>query len=356
MTARDLISDWAWYGPARGTILAVFVAAATPSALAAQDARASTLRTTGTQEGPSTLVAWREKIWRVYADGTIDPPFAFPGRDTQHANHGTTFPLPSDDNRYIAFTRDNDLWMLELATGAETRATHLGWPSTPGNPAGYVLTTQWSADSRRFLYYVKPGHPGDPRWAAPNLTVPSADYGFQIYDLESGQSTPVRIPGDFLAWLPSGDIVLRVGGMLRNAQLFHLGAHDSALTMVTPVRGWFDRVDPRIYDNRLLAAIFRPKDRVVWIDLATGAVEDVATFDEMGRNVWPYYSPSDTRVAHQVFFPVDGWVVDDGEVVYRCRDCTPKWIDDHAIAILHGRELVVVDVATAQVIGRRAIR
>ena len=323
------------------------------SVVSVQEVARDTPKATGTQQGPSTLIAWREKIWRVYADGTIDPPYAFPGPDTQHANHGTTCPLPSDDERYIAFTRDNDLWMLELATGAETRATHLGWPSTPGNPAGYVLTTQWSADSRRFLYYLKPGHPGDPRWAAPNLTVPSADYGFQIYDLESGQSTPVRIPGDFLAWLPSGDIVFQ---MPRFGQLSRLGAHDSSLTMVTPVRGWFDRVDPRIYDNRLLAEIFRPKERVVWIDLATGAVEDVAPVDNMGRNAWPYHSPSDTRVAHQVFFPVDGWVVDDGEVVYRCRDCTPKWIDDHAIAILHRRELVVVDVETAQVIGRRATR
>ncbi|MCZ6858517.1 MAG: DPP IV N-terminal domain-containing protein, partial [Gemmatimonadetes bacterium] len=148
-------------------------------ALAGQDAPSTGGNAAATQTSPSTLVARLATVWRAYADGRIEQfPYSFPERGAEYSHYGSTYPLPSNDQRHIAFVRDNDLWLLDVGTGSVTQTTHLGRPYTAGQASVYVLVTAWSSDSRRLLYYVMDGPTMDgPIETVPELEVPAVEYG-----------------------------------------------------------------------------------------------------------------------------------------------------------------------------------
>ena len=349
----------------RWTTLLALVAVVTPVALAGQDALSTGGNAAATQTSPSTLVAWLARVWRASADGRIEQlPYSFPERGTQYANHGSTYPLPSSDQRHIAFVRDNDLWLLDIATGSVTQATHLGRPFTASQASVYVLVTTWSSDSRRLLYHVTHGQTE----GSPDLELPAAEYGFHIYDTESGESQPIDIPGEYLAWLPSGDFLLSLTDPIPvERQLSRLGAEGGNLALVTPQRGWFGQADGSPDGNLLLVSIGRrvagrTTSQIVEVDVNTGAVQEVTWVGGWAEFQWPRFSPSGSRIAyqHRLNQPTRYIVVVDGKQVYHCKTvssrCTPQWIDDRSLVVLDlgpdEKALVVVDADSGEVKGR----
>ncbi len=331
----------------RWTTLLALVAVVTPVALAGQDAQSTGGNAAATQTSPSTLVARLATVWRAYADGRIEQfPYSFPERGNEFAHYGSTYPLPSNDQRHIAFVRDNDLWLLDVGTGSVTQTTHVGRPYTASQASVFVLVTAWSSDSRRLLYYVMAGETEDPEGRSPELEVRAAEYGFHIYDMESGESQPIDIPEGYLTWLPSGDFLLTMTDSLPpEGQLFRLGAEGGDPALVTSQRGWFLQAHGSPDGNLLLVSL----GRSVAGRLTTQIVEiDVA--------------PSGTRVAyqHRLEQPTRYIVVVDGKAVYHCktgsRGCTPQWIDDRSLVILDEgpdeKALVVVDADSGEVKGR----
>ncbi len=253
-------------------------------AVAGQDAPSAGGNAAATQTSPSTLVARLARVWRAYADGRIEQlPYSFPERGNESAHYGSTYPLPSNDQRHIAFGRDNDLWLLDVGTGSVTQATHVGRPYTAGQASVFVLVTAWSSDSRRLLYHVMAGETEDPEGRSPELEVRAAEYGFHIYDMESGESQSIDIPGEYLAWLPSGDFLLTMTDSLPpDGQLFRLGAEDGDLALVTSQRGWFLQADRSPDGNLLLVSIGRrvagrTMSQIVEVDVTTGAVQEVTS-------------------------------------------------------------------------------
>ena len=357
MTRTLLIPRW--------TTPLALVAVAMPVALAGQDALSTGGHAAATQTSPSTLVARLARVWWVSADGRIEElPYSFPEGGSRDANHGSTYPLPSSDQRQIAFVRDNDLWLLDVGTGSVTQTTHVGRPFTANQASVYVLVTTWSSDSRRLLYYVTYGR----TMGSPELELPAAEYGFHIYDTESGESQPIDIPGEYLAWLPSGDFLLTLTDTIPvEGQLFRLGAEGGNLTLVTPQRGWFGQADGSPDGNLLLVSIGRRvagrgTSQIVEVDVTTGAVQEVTPAGGWTEFQWPRFSPSGTRIAyqHRLNEPTRFVVVVDGKPVYHCKTvsirCTPQWIDDRSLVIPDlgpdEKALVVVDADSGEVKGR----
>ena len=303
------------------------VALALPVALAGQDAPSTGGNAAATQTSPSTLVARLATVWRAYADGRIEQlPYSFP--------------------RHIAFVRDNDLWLLDIGTGSVTQTTHLGRPYTDSQASVFVLVTEWSSDSRRLLYHVMAGETEDPEGRSPELEVRAAEYGFHIYDMESGESQPIDIPEGYLTWLPSGDFLLTMTDSLPlDGQLFRLGAEGGDPALVTSQRGWFLQADRSPDGNLLLVSLGR---RVAGRTMSQIVEVDVA--------------PSGTHIAyqHRLEQPTRYIVVVDGKAVYHCKtassSCTPQWIDDRWLVILDvgldEKALVVVDADSGEVKGR----
>ena len=350
----------------RWTTPLALVAVAMPVALAGQDALSTGGNAAATQTSPSTLVARLATVWRAYADGRIEQfPHSFPESGTEFAHYGSTYPLPSSDQRHIAFVRDNDLWLLDIGTGSVTQTTHIGRPYTASQASVFVLVTAWSSDSRRLLYYVMAGETEDPEGRSPELEVRVAEYGFHIYDTESGESQPIDIPGEYLAWLPSGDFLLTLTDTIPVArQLSRLGAEGGDPALVTPQRGWFTQADGSPDGNLLLVGIGRRvagrlTSQIVEVDVTTGALREVTSVGGWAEFQWARFSPSGTRIAyqHRLSQPIRSTVVVDRKAVYHCKTastrCLPQWIDDRSLVILDlgpdEKALVVVNADSGEV-------
>jgi Dipeptidyl peptidase IV (DPP IV) N-terminal region len=157
------------------------------------------------------LLVWKTQVWKIDpVSGRIDRlNYDFGGPAVLESMQGTTAPVVSPNQKSIAFTRGNDLWIVELASMRATRATSIGRPATSEFSAVFVLTTAWSPDSRQILYQVEKGEIEDPESAAPDLKVRPAPYGDYIYDLEECAWTSVSIPGEFLAWIPGDGLLIK---------------------------------------------------------------------------------------------------------------------------------------------------
>jgi hypothetical protein len=277
------------------------------------------------------------EVWKIDPVGGIDRlDYDFGGPGQQASMQGTTGPLVSPDQKRIAFTRGNDLWVLDLATMSSTQATKVGRPYTSQLASVFVLITSWSSDSRKILYHVEKGETEDPDTAGPERKLRKAPYGDHIYDLETQNSLPTFLPGEFLAWLPGGDFLVK-RGELGNAQLMrvHLGAKTGRLVVAEP--GDYGQVELRPDCKQLMA---RRGTEIVRIDLVDGKMSVLAkgTWAEFQ---WPAYSPSGTHLSYLRQYPLStpGWygreLLVDGASVYRSdKDFSRYWIDDETLALL----------------------
>lgn len=285
----------------------------------------------------SSLVVSQTEIWKIDPRGTINRvDYDFGGPRLQTSVHGTTGPLVSPDQKRIAFTRDNDLWILELATMSPTRATKVGRPHTNQLASVFVLLTSWSPDSRKILYYVEKGEIEDPDSTGPELKLRKAPYGDHIYDLEKQNSLATFLPGEFLAWLPDGDFLLKKGE-LENAQLMRVHPGDKAGRLVVSETGDYGQVKLSP-DGKQLMASRGPE--IVRINVVEGIMSVLAkgTWAEFQ---WPDYSPSGTHFSYLKQYPLSirglygHQLMIDGVSVYRLdKDFSSYWIDDETLALL----------------------
>jgi len=284
-----------------------------------------------------SLVVSETEVWKIDPLGTIDRvDYDFGGPSLQASLRGTTGPLVSPDQKRIAFTRDNDLWILELGTMSSSRATKVGRPYTDKLAAVFVLLASWSADSRKVLYYIEKGETEDPDGPGPERELRKAPYGDHIYDLETQNSLANSLPGEFLAWLPDGDLLVKKGE-LENAQLMRVHPGDKTGRLVLSEPGDYGQVELSPDGKQLMA---RRGAEIVRIDLINGGMSTLAkgNWAEFQR---PAYSPSGSHWSYLRQYPLNirgrygHELLADGVLVYRLdRDFSSYWIDDETLAIL----------------------
>src|SRR5207249_2589654 len=89
------------------------------------------------------------RVLRVFSEGRIEAvPGIPPERPSGALGHGTTRPVPSPDQRLVAFTRSNDLWLINLDKNKQIQVTSVGEPYTKTHASIFVYITAWSWDSR----------------------------------------------------------------------------------------------------------------------------------------------------------------------------------------------------------------
>jgi hypothetical protein len=162
--------------------------------------------------GQSIWVDWKGRTWTIGSDGFVQAfKYNFGQGPRYFTMAGSTIPILSPDPKLIAFTRNNDLWLLNLKSMKATRATRVGQPQTREFASVYVLISLWSRDGRKILYQVEQGPTEDLEGATPALKPRKVSYGPFIYDVDGGTSSPVLVPGAVRAWLLGGDFVVKTG-------------------------------------------------------------------------------------------------------------------------------------------------
>jgi dipeptidyl-peptidase-4 len=234
-------------------------------------------------------------VWRVARradDGHSD------GERLTSSGGGKSNLAVSPDGRYASFLQEGDLWLLDLATGESTQATHVGVPSIAVVPLGrynrpdveigpYVWggpTYKWAPDSRTvavhyvdrrgmpivpFPYYLgeetvvnnlRRGYPGDP----------NEHRAVGFYRVSSGELTLLDLPDptatkvvDF-SWSSAGMLLVDRESDTAVDRWLHIA--DPASSTVEQI--WHDRRESRVYTA--VGSAWHPDgERVVFLsDLA----------------------------------------------------------------------------------------
>jgi hypothetical protein len=279
------------------------------------------------------------------------------------SREGATHPLVSPDQTHVAFSRENDLWILDLKTKKSVRATHLGRPETPTLAAVWVLLSLWAPDGSKILYRVMPGFPADLEGEGPELKERKAKHGMYIYDLESSTSQPVKVSGEVRAWLPGGDFIVKAktgdsfaGKLMR----FHPGESPEGGKVISDHPDDYAQLEVSPDGHRILTLIGDPGTgaQLIEVDLQTNTSSSIAEgkFAEVQGGK---YSPTGKRISYVKGNALqrDGHgdeLVVDGKTVFSMREpFYTYWVDDDTIALFvvdlsaeAKHEWVIVDLKT----------
>jgi hypothetical protein len=291
----------------------------------------------------SSVVVWQNGVWNIDLKGDVRRfPYDFHnGPEYSASLQGVTGPLVSSDQKAIGFTRENDLWILELATMQAKRVTKLGRSYTKEFASVFVEITAWSADSRRILYHVASGEVEDVDGDAPPRKVRPVPYGFHIYELSTGKSTPAYMSGEYQAWLPNGDFLVKEGEF-QNARLVRVRPGEKSGTALPINPGDYSQVHLGPDGREMLAFVGDTKRgaEIVRIDIAAGNLTSLAKgkWAEFQR---PGFSPCGSHFSYVRQFPNDergrygNELFIDGRLVYRSGlSFTYYWIDEGTLALL----------------------
>lgn len=314
--------------------------------------------------GQSSLVVWKNEVWKIDPNGgAVRFPYDFHDSQEYAASlQGVTGPLVSANQKHIAFTRENDLWILELATMQAKRVTQVGRPYTKQLASVFVEITAWSADSRRILYHVESGETEDADGEAPPLKTRQAPFGFHIYELPSGKSAPTYINGVFEAWLPNGDLLVKEGEY-QNARLIRVRPGEKSGAPLPTKPGDYSQVQLSPDGREMLASVGDTKRgaEIVRIAIETGNLYSI-TKGKWAEFQWPGFSPSGNHLSYVRKFPngergrYGNELFIDGHLVYRSElPFRYYWIDEATLALLvhdwsavDKRTWVVVDRETGK--------
>src|SRR5262249_28609218 len=147
------------------------------------------------------FVYFYPSVYRISPQGQITSFHLPENEEIWFSVVGGIGPVISRDERWIAFTKDNDLWLYNTRTQTKRRATRVGRPYAKKFASVLALVVSWSADSTRVLIKVTPGDTecvdcddrGDwkPR---------KANYGYFAYSVSNGALSKVHLPDDFAVW------------------------------------------------------------------------------------------------------------------------------------------------------------
>jgi len=315
-----------------------------------------------------------EKFWSVQASGAIEEvPFSFNFGENE-GGVGTTGPVVSPDGRRVAFTKDNDLWVYDLKSGASQRLTRHGRKSDDVFTSVYVLITAWSADGRQILYNVAHSDAEDPEGIEATREVRAVPYGFRILDVAQDASKPIRLAGEFQLWLPDGRFLLTSSDAdyLHGALLAQTPGQDLP-ERLTPLRGLWGQADVSRDGRWLVASLGQPAppqpdqmedetaltSRIVKMNLKSGALTDVTAPGSWSEYQTPRFSPGGGQLSWVKQGEPDALGFASGTVFVEGREIgtfampvDPRWIDEGTLVISHGGGIDVVQSSGKVIIHR----
>lgn len=308
-------------------------------------------------------------VWRIGSEGSSKRlSLKLDAEQSGALGRGSTLPLPSPDGRWLAFTRENDVWLLDPDTGESRRITHVGAPADDHYLAVFVYLTAWSPDSSRILYHVAAGLAEDAEGEGPVLKERPREYGYFIFDRAEETQLPLELHGQFQAWLPDGDFLLLPEETRPLVQpLLRFNPLTKTLAAVGSLLGWYGQISVSADGRWALAGVGQQAEgrlttQLIRIDLATGETSPVTPVGEWADYQWPRFSPSARFIAYvrQHEMDTDSWprqslVVDDRSV-YFCAGFPKRldfaWINDRSLVASCGDEIVILNAANGKVKGK----
>jgi hypothetical protein len=271
---------------------------------------------------------------------------------------GSTSPQVSPDQRWIAFTKENDLWLYSTSMQTMHRATRVGRPYTETLASVLALVVGWSADSTRVLLKVTAGDTEcvdcDDRGDWKRRT---AAYGYFAYNVGIGGLSKITLPEDFLVW------DWRADGRLLGSRDF---SEDPSPVMVVPgakpqpVHGLEGRSVLGLSVSRdgnwaVAATSEYNTSHIVRVDLKAGEAVALTAEGTYGEYQAAEISPADKHVSwiHRTGAVNAGTkqLVIDGKTVFTCASelLVYEWLDEQRIAVNCSGTVQVVDGRAEQV-------
>ena len=342
-------------------------------------------------------------IYRVESSGKIEPLGLNMGSYKDAEFHRPGQPLISPDQRWIAFTRENDLWLSAVDRELSYPISHVGLPSTDHLMSVYVTAWTWSPDSRFLIYRVEgnstEGYCGCGGGPAPKAR--EAEYGYYRYDVERGTTLRLNeaenrshfLMVEHVAWLEPKTFLVKSAAP-RGTKSFPVTPRevDYGLPLITTPtnyfrvslngkkvkfvggfegRAWQEDISPD--GKRLVAYVSRSHEsgkrdlsQLSVLDLVTGEVRPLTE-----ENPWhhshqlPQFSPDGESIAYLCNRTICAdqdckqneqrhYLKVDGKIVAHCTLGSMKfdWIDSRTIAGDCDVQLGVVDVRTSEVLNK----
>jgi Tol biopolymer transport system component len=323
--------------------------------------------------------AQKSAVWRVSSNGSIAKvDFPFFNRKTNSGISIGSSPLPSPDQRKIAYIKSNDLWLYDIDTNVDQRLTNIGQPEDDKFASVFVAAITWSSDSKKILYRVLSG-----------LTEPEllghgeawkkekreAEFGTRVLDINTRASSSIEvqgIPDSLPVWLPNGKFLVVMEGASYGKlddELHLLNADTHESLQIIQERAWYSRpvvsADGRWAlvnaGTRVGPDLISPgkdlRSQLKKINLENGKVTNVT---QLGR--WAEYysyviSPSGSGTAYfwRKSPAPNNWrgsVVVDGRELYSHDGLVSVyWINEMTVAIFARSEIVVLDARSGNTIG-----
>ncbi len=325
------------------------------------------------------LLSHKSKVWRVEASGVAESlGVEFEGgNDVDH--QGTSSPVVSPDQTLLAYTKANDLWVMNLADQSSSRLTKYGRAETANTTSVYVLISAWSSDSRQILYYVSHSDEDTLDDSQATLDIPSAPYGYRVYDVLTKTNTAIKFPGEFQIWLPDGSFLLTSAETdLFDQHLLRYHVGEDLPQLVTNLRGWWGQTSVSPDARTLLIAFSQPvpssKDinmstdigdtpqlssRILKYNLRTANFVNVSPVGFWSEYQMPSYSPSGKRIAYVQQSEMDsagfvhGKLIIDGKPVIDLPHAPFEyyWIDDNTLTTVEDDTLLVINANTGRELG-----
>ena len=254
----------------------------------------------------------RIALWRAFASGRIEP-VPFPWADLSIIDSLKVSP----DGAYVAYveggTKLGPVVVRAIADGAKTTVA-------PHEAGLELVVVAWSPDGRKVLYATKRPH--------------ELASSYFVFDRSDARAAKADVPGEFVAWLPSGEIIV----MNDDAVTTHI---DPALVV--------SNVALDVPRGRLLASSWKAAthtNEILAIDLATWNQTPIAPPAAYATYGWPKASASG-RVAwlsYDFKSRTEALVASGKAIAGPSRDLVGfQWIDDTAMVAHYRDRIDVID-------------
>ena len=295
-------------------------------------------------------------VYRVYSNGEFDtvfPPAKSPSSNTWT---GIQEVLISPTQQKIAFCKDNDLWVYDVATKIALQLTHIGKPATSQFDSIEVSVQRWSSDESKILILVSRGFTDSPQER-------KAKYGLQVFDMKTGKTSllPSSIKHEkILVWFENGNYLLKNNGDVvqydiaskHQTNILSISSSDSAKDNIEMGQENLSGDQQWIAFDRLNWT--RQTSQLMRMNLKSGEIIAITDIGGWAEYQWPIFSPSGKKIVyeHQTNskpnpngpsrLPQSDLVI-DGKTVYSFEGYRKLyWIDESTIVLI-GAIITVID-------------
>lgn len=284
-----------------------------------------------------------DSVWLAHASGTLariwPPSDAAPIVWTISGISGSDRMKPSATATHVAYVQSGVLSIHDRQRHTTTEIARTR------EPERVLVITEWSHDGSSLLY------------ALSSRDEPSDDSYFR-YDLRTGITTPVRMPGEYAGWLPTGDLLVHAHSELLVAS----GGTERSLTLgliASPQLAI--RADGTQVATFVSTEAAHGIEQLVSIDTRTAQRTPIGPPRAFGTLQWPKWSPSGAKLAC-LESERDGHEKRQSAWVDGMRLGSPsadlydfEWIDDETLVLVYTKQLQVVSARTGAVQSHAAL-